>query len=797
MERLKNKGKRGLAVLSVLIATTLAVTLFAALPADDSGSSRESTTLGAAGNYHAGDVAVINSIIENNGLTWAPNSPDSWPKVEWDNASPKRIRELSIPFLSLTGALNVSGLTLLIKLDCSGNYLTSLDVSGLTSLIDLDCIGNDLTSLDVSGLTSLMHLDCSGNKLTSLNVSGLTSLRTLNCTGNDLTSLNMSGLTNLFTLNCNGNKLTSLDVSGLTNLSTLNCNGNYLTSLNVSGLTNLSTLNCSGNYLTSLNMSGLTNLFTLNCNGNYLTSLDVSGLYSLTELNCNGNKLTSLDVSGLTSIIKLDCNGNKLTSLDVSGLSSLIKLDCIGNDLTSLDVSGLTSIIKLDCIGNKLTSLDVSGLSSLIKLDCIGNDLTSLDVSGLALLEKLECGGNYLTELDLSGLTSLTELDCNGNYLTSLDVSDLSQLSYLRCDRNLMKDESKVTITGTNLGAPSSTFYFGIQYEAVEIKDGMSEAEISEAIEDIIKDGVHVPLVIGTITSNTGTLAINTGGGEICWRAVYTGGTLELDGSGTLSVEYGGAINVNKMLIKGGCIVFVSFDGTIAVKGNMIIEGEFSSLMVDDGKVTVNGDLIAEDVTPSEYAATVYSGEITVLGDAISSGGIFLLDCMGVATVGGNAIAGGDYAFFCGPGSAIHVKGDVISLNGYGVYIYGTGIVKIDGALYVQDKESYICDENGPIGIGDHSFENENGYAFVYTDGLWYVYIGSEGSGKEEPGTGNGTGDNGEESDIGSNGSGNGNGHGTGTEHHAYGNEYVDAFIIFAVALTVLVALSYFIVIRK
>ena len=125
-------------------------------------------------DYSAGDVAVINAIIDNNGLGWTKDAPDSWPTsgaqyVVWSSvATDKRITRLYINNCGLTGALDVSGLTSLAELYCSSNNLDTLDVSGLTGLADLRCSNNNLTELALSGLANLRQLVCNDNNLTEL-----------------------------------------------------------------------------------------------------------------------------------------------------------------------------------------------------------------------------------------------------------------------------------------------------------------------------------------------------------------------------------------------------------------------------------------------------------------------------------------------------------------------------------------------------------------------------------------------------------------------------------------------------
>jgi len=420
--------------------------------------------------YYPGDIAVINAMIDNNGLPWtkavpADGSyvPGDWNGIGWDyQTKPLRIQKLYLTGLSLTGSLDVSGLTNLYEIHCYYNSLTALNASGLANLQMLFCQNNNLTTLDVSSLTNLQRINCSNNSLTDLNVSGLTKLYELNCSNNSLITLDVSGLTNLMSFDCYNNSLTALDVSGLTNLMGLNCRHNSLTVLDVSsGLTNLKSitcdynnlitldvsrladlqgLTCSNNSLTVLDVSNFTNLQTLECDYNNLTVLDVSRLTNLQDLKCYGNSLTELDVHGLTNLRYLDCSNNSLTelnvSLDVSGYTNLQQLYCHDNSLTTLYVSELTNLQRLACHKNNLTVLNVSNLTNLQQLWCHNNSLTTLDVSRLTNLQDLRCSGNSLTALDTRGLTNLQQLFCDNNNLTTLYVSPLANLRTLSCSRN-------------------------------------------------------------------------------------------------------------------------------------------------------------------------------------------------------------------------------------------------------------------------------------------------------------------------------------------------------------------------
>ena len=295
----------------------------------------------------------------------------------------------------------------------AGLYINSKDISSLESieyctlLTKLECNNNQLTTLDLSKNTGLWVLECSDNQLTTLDVSQHTQLMQLYCDNNRLTMLDVKSAP-LYQLRCHNNQLTNLDISRKTELTNLWCHGNQLKSIDVSRNTALTDLNCSDNRLTSLDVSHNTALWFLSCSDNQLTTLDVSQHTQLTQLDCSNNQLITLNVDKTWEMEELDCSGNQLTTLDVSnciGLDGLRKLDCSDNQLTTLDVSRTT---ELYCRNNKLKSLNTSGI------------------------EKLYCSDNQLTTLDVSNNPALTHLECYNNQLTMLDVSNCKNLQYLK-----------------------------------------------------------------------------------------------------------------------------------------------------------------------------------------------------------------------------------------------------------------------------------------------------------------------------------------------------------------------------
>ena len=114
--------------------------------------------------YFSADVDAINMIINQKGLSWTLDDPESWTKVTWggDGAVP-RIVSLDLSNQGMTGMLDVSSLILLEELDCYNNSLTEIKLDGLSDLSDLNCAENELTELNLSGQSGLIYLDCSNN----------------------------------------------------------------------------------------------------------------------------------------------------------------------------------------------------------------------------------------------------------------------------------------------------------------------------------------------------------------------------------------------------------------------------------------------------------------------------------------------------------------------------------------------------------------------------------------------------------------------------------------------------------
>lgn len=107
--------------------------------------------------YDLNDVDVINAIIDNNGLSATKDDPASWGFATWDVSSPKRITQLILRGESLTGTLDVTGLSRLTNLSLADNPLTSFTSKDGKSLTITPLVSGTvkMTSVDLTDGTTI------------------------------------------------------------------------------------------------------------------------------------------------------------------------------------------------------------------------------------------------------------------------------------------------------------------------------------------------------------------------------------------------------------------------------------------------------------------------------------------------------------------------------------------------------------------------------------------------------------------------------------------------------------------
>ena len=366
--------------------------------------------------YYPGDIAVINAIIDNNGLNWTKANPadgsyvpDDWMSVTWSGEeNNKRVCVLSISYQSpyLTGTLDVSKLEKLRELYCANNLLTKLNVSGLSNLQVLFCDYNCLSELDLIGLGSLSRFF---GRYQS------TKLEMIRDESNYTASIMLNNPSNLsHGLSYADGVLTS---NGILHTSSGFTVQTGLKGFELTGTFNFTYDNIPDKYYQGdiaiinsiIDNNGLNWTKANPADGSYVPD-DWTGITWSIENN-------SMRVCILTAVIIF----SELTgTLDVSELKSLQVLHCFNNQLTELNVSGLSNLHILSCYNNQLTELNVSELSSLKWFDCSNNQLTKLDLSGLSNLDSFY--GNYQT-------VPLTLTGSGSSYSTNISLNNPSVLA--------------------------------------------------------------------------------------------------------------------------------------------------------------------------------------------------------------------------------------------------------------------------------------------------------------------------------------------------------------------------------
>ncbi len=452
-----------------------------------------------AQNYHENDKNALRDFLcqgrnysklglkVTDTINW--KTSEAWvskiKKIEWNNATPKRISQINWYNQELTGNLNLNACADIDKLYCNNNQLMSLSVNGCINIREIYCDNNQITILELGELICLVNLYCHDNRLKNLEIKGCTKLTNLYCGNNQLTKLNIDECIKLNTLNCYNNKLTTLGLSNYKNLTFVSCDSNKITNLSINDCINLMDLSCAANQLTNLDMKQCVKLTNLNCGNNRLANLNLNDCISLIDLSCKDNNLTNLDMKQCHQIINLNCQNNRLMDLNIGGCSKLMNLNCSNNLLTNLNLDDCAILTRLDCYNNQLMyCLDVNNFTNLIWLHCFNNQLTNLEANGCKNLKNLNCSNNQLVNLNINGCKLLERLDCSNNRLTNLNVSQSAALISLTCSNNQFKFSTLPLPKAQYITydyVPQDTMYGGI-INCTDWIDLSSEYSIDEAI---------------------------------------------------------------------------------------------------------------------------------------------------------------------------------------------------------------------------------------------------------------------------------------------------------------------------
>ena len=354
--------------------------------------------------------------------------------IDGDGQVPKdviyEITSLEIYSKNISDLSGIEDFTLLEKLACYNNLISTVDLSQNTKLKELNISNNELTTLDLRTNIALEEVTCSGNNLNTVNVIGLTNLTYLESYSNQLNNIDINSNSALEYLDLGNNDLTILDVSNNGNLKNLRVYSNSsLTDIDLSNNIELEYLNLNDCRFSNIDLSFNTKLVELDLSGNFLSLIDLTNNTLLIDLDLEDNDLIDIDLSMNTVLEEVDMGENKFTSLHFPDNNNLRDIDVEENSLlTKISFGILPNIEKIvadDCI---ISNIDVSHLSNLKKIDIRDNQLTYLDLSNNSALTSIIVNRNKLTYLNVkngnnANVTSL--LATNNDDLTCIVVDDL------------------------------------------------------------------------------------------------------------------------------------------------------------------------------------------------------------------------------------------------------------------------------------------------------------------------------------------------------------------------------------
>ena len=266
----------------------------------------------APDNYNETDAEAIRNLLTTEGnegkVSWDPDDVSTWEGITWADG---RISEVDISGYGLLGELDVSELSELKKLDCSGNLLTGLYL-GEIDLEELICENNLLDVREGSGLKNdIDRLNQRGDFVYSyypqtfasdveFNENDVAKLTALARTGSNLDALgwdlgnpaSFSGVkwgrigdeNRIISIDLSGTGIAgSIDLSEIECLESLDLHDNQLTELNITDCWNLRNVDVSNNALTRISYSDDKTFNTLICDHNYMTGDEYQKLLDLAD----------------------------------------------------------------------------------------------------------------------------------------------------------------------------------------------------------------------------------------------------------------------------------------------------------------------------------------------------------------------------------------------------------------------------------------------------------------------------------------------------------------------------------
>ena len=335
------------------------------------------------------------------------------------------VTELNIQNQGITDLTGIEYFYSLTTLFLGGNSITDLDLTTNPNLESLWVQNCGVETVDISGLTQLVAVSFSLNYLTTLDLSSNTSLERIFVNSNDLTELNIK--------NGNNANITTADFRGNDDLTCVFIEDpSFLPSpftVFYDDQTNFTTTYyCDYTAVPDVNFeAALYDLGYDDISGDGQVPTDL--VDGVTSLDISSKSIS--DLTGIEAFVALDelrADNNNISSVDFSSNTVLRRLFLRNNNINTLDLTSNTGIRRLLVENNGMTSLDVTGLRILGQLFAAGNNLTEMDLSTNVSLNIVGLGSNNLSYLNFrNGNNSNinTWQTSNNPNLTCISVDDV------------------------------------------------------------------------------------------------------------------------------------------------------------------------------------------------------------------------------------------------------------------------------------------------------------------------------------------------------------------------------------
>lgn len=383
------------------------------------------------------------------------------------NSECSYVWDLDIENLNISDLKGIEYFTMLQKLYCSYNNLTSLDLSNNKFLKSLGCVGNKLTSLNISRNESLINLYCDNNLLSNINVYNNRSLESLSCSKNLLTSIDLSRNTKLSSLNCVNNQLISLNVSTNTELKRIYLYQNQIKGAGMDDFVNSLPFNESGEF------KEIQLFNTLGPEGNVCTKeqVDVAKAKKWSVFNSQGNYYHGSDASILVTSIDLNIQTLSLSIGESKQLTASVSPDN-ATDKSVTWSSSNTSVATVNSTGLVTANKEGSATITCKANDGSGKQATCDVTVKSPTIYKLTLSANPSGGSVNKGTTVYLTTSANGSKVSGADIY------YTTNGGTPTKSSTKYTSSGIVINESCTL-------KAIAYKDGYETSDVGSWIYTI------------------------------------------------------------------------------------------------------------------------------------------------------------------------------------------------------------------------------------------------------------------------------------------------------------------------